>query len=244
MKVVFTVLFTLSNVLLPDGAWLGFFLSWLLVLGLNVYSRLGLGYTFKRSFVALPFALVAVTALFSVPGEGATTIHFFTWRWVITVPGLIRFTSILVRSWLSIQAAILLIATTQFPDLLHGLRHLYVPNALVAIIAFMYRYLFVLTDETMRLLRARQARSARRELTQGKPPLSWQARVTGNMAGQLFLRSYERSDRVYNAMLARGYAGSLMTLNPHKLRARDWLLVITGISWLVLVQISGFLVRF
>ncbi len=96
-----------------------------------------------------------------------------------------------MRSWLSVQMAILLTATTAFPDLMHALRHLRVPRLLVAIVSLMYRYLFVLTDETARLLRAREARSARVAGRRGGGTLAWRARVAGNMAGQLFLRSYE-----------------------------------------------------
>ena len=69
VKVVVTVVFILSNALLPDGAWSAFGLSWLFLLLANLLSRLGIGFTFKRSFVALPFALVAITVLFSIPGK-------------------------------------------------------------------------------------------------------------------------------------------------------------------------------
>ncbi|WP_345307133.1 energy-coupling factor transporter transmembrane component T [Candidatus Villigracilis saccharophilus] len=140
----------------------------------------------------------------------------------ITDAGLLRFVSIVIRSWLSVQAAILLVAVTRFPDLIHAFEHLRVPAILTTIIAFLYRYLFVLTDEVMRLLRARQSRSAARAGQRSGGGVLWRARVSGHMAGQLFLRSYERSDRIYNAMLARGYAGQLRTLNAHELHRRDW----------------------
>ena len=93
--------------------------------------------------------------------------------------------------------AILLTATTPFPDLLHALRHLRVPPVLVAIIAFMYRYLFVLADEAERLLRARAARSAGLPGGGGRRVDRLAGARRRHMAGQLFLRSYERSDRVY-----------------------------------------------
>jgi cobalt/nickel transport system permease protein len=239
VKLVVSMLFIVSNVLLPDGAWLAFGLSWGLVLAAGRLSGLGSGYTFKRSFVALPFVLAAISAIFSIPGQALVTFDFGPWRLVATEAGLIRFASIVVRSWLSVQAAILLTATTRFPDLMHALRHLRVPQALVSIVAFMYRYLFVLTDEGMRLMRAREARSARPPRGRGGGSLAWRARIAGNMAGQLFLRSYERSDRVYAAMQARGYAGQLLTLHPHEMQARDW--ASGGLAALVLlgVQLAG-----
>jgi cobalt/nickel transport system permease protein len=224
VKVVVTLLFIVSNVLLPDGAWFAFLASWGIILLVGQLAHLAPGYVFKRSFIAIPFALAAITVLFTVPGETLATWQVGTRTFQISQPGLIRFASILVRSWLSVQMAILLTAVTRFPDLMHALRHLRFPRILIAIISFMYRYLFVLVDEASRLLRARQARSARPcGRKGGGGSLTWRAKVAGNMVGQLFLRSIERSDRVYNAMLARGYQGRLLTMTPHMMRKRDWL---------------------
>jgi len=239
VKVVVTVAFILSNALLPDGAWLAFGFSWLFLLVINAISKLGLLFTFKRSFVALPFALVAVTVLFSIPGKPLSMFHILMWDLTITDMGLLRFVSILVRSWLSVQMAIMLVATARFPDIVHALEHLRVPAILTTIIAFLYRYLFVLVDEVFRLLRAREARSAAAAGARSGGSAMWRARIAGNMAGQLFLRSYERSDRVYNAMLARGYVGHLMTINPHEFRRVDYLTAGLAISLILLLQVIG-----
>ncbi len=239
VKVLLTVAFILSNVLLPDGAWAAFGLAWLFVLAANWVSGLGLGFTLRRSYVALPFALAAMTALFSLPGEPLSSLSIGMWHFTITDTGLLRFLSILVRSWLSIQMAILLVAVTEFPDLIHALAHLRVPGILITIIAFLYRYLFVLTDEVMRLLRARQARSAAAPGLRPGRSMTWRAGVAGHMTGQLFLRSYERSDRIYNAMLARGYRGQLQTLNPHEMKRGDWAVGAAGMLSLLLMQWVG-----
>jgi len=239
VKVVVTVAFILSNALLPDGAWLAFGFSWLFLLFVNALSNLGIAFTFKRSFVALPFALVAVTVLFSIPGKALTTFHFLMLNLTITDMGLLRFMTILVRSWLSVQMAILLVSVARFPDIVHALEHLRVPAILTTIIAFLYRYLFVLVDEVFRLLRAREARSAAAAGARSGGSVMWRAGVAGNMAGQLFLRSYERSDRVYNAMLARGYAGHLMTINPHELRRVDYVTTGLALSLILAFQVIG-----
>ena len=241
VKVVVTVAFILSNALLPDGAWIAFGLSWLFLLFANISSRLGITFTIKRSFVALPFALVAITVLFSVTGEPLASFRFLIWDLTITDVGLLRFVSILIRSWLSVQMAILLVATARFPDIIHALEHLRVPSILTTIIAFLYRYLFVLGDEVFRLMRAREARSAALAVsgTRSGRSVAWQAQVAGHMAGQLFLRSYERSDRVYNAMLARGYAGHLETINPHELRRRDYVTVALALIAMLFLQLVG-----
>ena len=236
VKVVVTVLFVVSNSLLPDGAWLGFELSLGFVLLVIVLAQVRLTYVLKLSALVIPFALVAVTVLFVTPGD--TWVSFWLGKWHLTAsyPGLIRFASIFLRSWLSVQMAILLAMTTEMPDLLHALRHLGVPDMLVAITSFMIRYLSVLVDEATRLMRARDARCAGRAL--GITDIGWQARVAGNMAGQLFLRSFERSERVYNAMVSRGFHGHFLTINPHHMTRRDWLAAGLSILFLVTVQVG------
>jgi cobalt/nickel transport system permease protein len=239
VKVVVTVLFILSNALLPDGAWAAFGLSWIVLLWANQLSSLGVNFSFRRSFVALPFALAAVSAIFSPLGNPLSSFHFLGLNLTVTDFGLVKFASILLRSWLSVQAAVLLVATTRFPDMIHAFEHLHVPAVLTTIVAFLYRYLFVLTDEVMRLLRARESRSATVAGQRSGRSVVWRAKVTGNMAGQLFLRSYERSDRIYNAMLARGYTGQLRTLNAHVMKSSDWLFAALSIGILLFLQLTG-----
>lgn len=241
VKVLVTVAFILSNAVLPDGSWPAFALAWLVLLIVNDQSKLGLGFTFKRSFVALPFALVAVSAIFSPLGEPLAEWNLGFITLMPTDVGVIRFGSILVRSWLSVQMAILLVATTPFPDLIHAFEHLRVPRVLTTIIAFLYRYLFVLTNEVFRLLRAREARSAGLPGVKRGGSLLWRAKITGSMAGQLFLRSYERSDRIYNAMVARGYAGHIRTLNPHVMNHLDWTILSISVFVMLFIQLVGWI---
>ena len=219
VKVLVCLGFIVSTALLPDGAWLAYMLSWGLVIGLALAAHIEPWFVIKRSLLILPFLLAAVTVAFTLPGH---VIWLGPWGLTVTDAGLTRFVSILMRSWISVQMAILLTATTRFPDILHALRHLQVPAILVAILAFMYRYLFVLVDEAARLLRARSARSAHLPGQKSGRSLLWRAEVAGGMVGQLFGRSLARSDRVYQAMLARGYQGELLTMNPHLMTAYVW----------------------
>jgi cobalt/nickel transport system permease protein len=239
VKVVVTLFFILSSAMLPDGAWLAFIASWGVVLLVGRMAQVPPEYLLKRSLIAIPFALAAVTVIFTMPGPALVTWQWGTRVLQISEPGMSRFASILLRSWVSVQMAILLTAVTQFPDILHALRHLRVPHILIAILSFMYRYLFVLADEAMRLLRAREARSARPMGGGGGGSLIWRAKVAGGMAGQLFLRSFERSDRVYNGMLARGYRGRLLTMNPHVMSGRDWLAGGIGLLMIGCIQAAA-----
>lgn len=235
VKVMTTILIIISNVLIPDGSWLALTATWTILLAVTQLSRIKLTYLFSRSLIVLPFALAAVTTIFSTPGQ-----DLFTLSWpevTVTDLGVIRFGTIMFRSWISVQAAILLSATTEFPDLIHALRHLRIPGVLVSIISFMYRYLFVLIEETRRLLRARSSRSARIPGVKKGGSLSWNIKTAGSMVGQLFLRSIERSERIYQAMQSRSYQGHLLTLNPHHMRSSDWITLIGSGSVILLIQI-------
>ena len=110
------------------------------------------------------------------------------------------------------------------------MRAVRVPRLMVAIFGLMWRYLFVLVDEALRLLRARVARSSNTGFpglrTGGS--LAWRAQTAGGMAGNLFMRSLERSDRIYAAMLARGYDGEIRAVPLPKLEVYNWMLLIVG----------------
>ncbi len=236
VKVLVALLFIISTALLPDGAWLAYMLSW--AFGHRRRSRCLIsspGSWSNARCSSYLSCLAAVTIIFTLPGDVLWTGPFGL---TMSDAGLERFFSIMLRSWISVQMAILLTATTRFPDLLHALRHLRVPAILVSILAFMYRYLFVLADEVGRLLRARAARSARLPAQHGGRSIWWRAKIAGSMVGQLLLRSLARSDRVYQAMLARGYRGELLTMNPHHMAPFDWFVLCAALLLLLLLQAS------
>jgi cobalt/nickel transport system permease protein len=116
--------------------------------------------------------------------------------------GLETFALVTAKATIGAVGAVLLGATTSFPDILHGLERLRAPRLLVVIAAFMYRYAFVIAAEARRMRTALAARAYR-------PRHLGQAAALGRMVTALFLRSYERGERVYVAMLARGYAGTM-----------------------------------
>lgn len=236
VKVLVAILFIVSTTLLPDGAWLAYLLSWVLVMIIGLAAHIRPWFLIKRSLLVLPFILAAVTVAFTLPG---TVVWHGPLGLTISDAGLVRFLSILCRAWISVQMAVLLTATTRFPDLLHALRHLRIPAIFVSILAFMYRYLFVLADEVARLMRARAARSAKLPGQHAGRSVWWRAAVAGQMVGQLLVRSMERSDRVYQAMLARGYQGELLTMNPHVMVSFDWLVLSTALLGLLLLQAAA-----
>ncbi len=237
-KILVALALILAIALTPAGAYLAYAGLYLFLILAVLLAQIDLSYVVKRSFIAIPFALAAVTLPFTVPGETLASLPILGGV-TISVEGTVRFASILIRSWISVQAAILLVAITPFPDLLWGLRALHVPAALAAIVSFAYRYLFVLSDEALRLMQARAARSAVVDGRRSGGSLIWRGKVTGRMVGGLMLRSMERSERIYNAMLARGYQGQMRVLNrPHMGRQDYPALVSSIVLFVVIVLLS------
>ncbi len=108
------------------------------------------------------------------------------------------FGTIVLKSNICLLAMILLANTTTFAAVLNVLKRIHFPAILVTVLALMYRYVFVLIDESERMSRARMSRSLK-----GGRIQTW--KNLGTLAGQLFIRSSERAERIYAAMCARGW---------------------------------------
>lgn len=235
-KLVLAVAYILSATLTPPGRWAALALLALLLAGSLAASRLNLVFVLKRSALALPFVMVALPLLFTRAGEELFTLSVLGWGLTASREGAVALGSILIKSWLSVVAALVLACTTPFPDLVFAMRWLRLPAILVSTVSFLYRYMFVIAEEAGRLLRAREARSA--SLGKGSGgTLGWRARVLGGMVGSLFLRSYERSERIYVAMQARGFQGEIRTLKAPTLQWNTILLSVLALLTLVAVQL-------
>jgi len=240
IKLALTLAFILSVSLTPVGAWPVYVLLLAVVLSAAVASELGLAFVMRRAAVALPFVLAALPVMFTVKGEALASVQVGAWTITLTQPGLERFVTVALKSWLSVQMAILLTATTSLPDLLMAMRSLGLPRLLVAVLGLMWRYLAVLVDEALRMMRARDSRSGTTG-GGGGGSLLWRARVTGSMAGTLFLRGFERSERIYNAMLARGYDGSIRSFRLSPLSWTERLVVLVAFMLLMALVLLGYI---
>jgi cobalt/nickel transport system permease protein len=236
VKILTALWFILTTVTLPQGAWISQAILFSTTILLSWRAQLGPLYTVKRAFIALPFVLAALPLPFLTPGSVLWVIPGL--GWTLTITGLVRFLTILVRTWVAVQAGILLSATTGVADLLWGLQSLRVPKLIVSIIGFMVRYMFVLADEVLRMLRARTSRSPRLPGVK-RPGIIWQGRFAGMMVGSLFLRSLERSERVHAAMLSRGYDGEIRVLDQPAMSVIDWYTLIGALVWLMFVLWIG-----
>lgn len=231
IKLVLALALILTTTLTPVGAWPAYILLFALVLSVEILSELGVGKVLKRSSLALPFVLAALPLAFSFGTHKLFAVALGFGELTVFAEGLERFASIAVRSWISVQVAIVLASTTPFPDLMLAMRAIRVPRLLVSIFGLMWRYIFVMADEAGRLMRARESRSAVAAVPGLKSggSIGWRARVTGGMAGNLFVRSLERGDRIYSAMSARGYDGEVRTLGLPRVSPGEWALLAVGI---------------
>ncbi len=231
VKFVLAICFILTTALTPVGAWPVYILLFAIILCVEIVSELGVGFVMKRAVLAFPFVLAALPVIFTIPGTVIFSFNLGPWTISATVEGIERFISIALKSWISVQAAIILASSTPFPELLTAMRALRIPRLLVSIFGLMFRYLFVLVDEAMRLIRARASRSGQT----GNPnlktggTLAWRATVAGGMAGNLFLRAYDRSDRIYMAMVSRGYDGEVRSTPLPKISLTNWLVLSIGL---------------
>lgn len=245
VKLPLVLAFILSIALLPWRAWPAYLITAAFILSAVILSGLKIRYVLSRTALAVPFVLAALPVIFTTPGQPIIAFSPFSWQVNVTIEGIERFVSIALKSWMAVQSAILLAATTPFPDLLVAMRAMRMPRLLVAIFGLMWRYLFVLVDEALRLLRARAARSGQAENPDFKPggTLIWRARIAGGMAGSLFVRSLERSDRIYNAMLSRGYDGEVRTLPLAPLKTEDIAILVVGCIAITVLLVMAFLLN-
>ncbi|PKP60130.1 MAG: cobalt ECF transporter T component CbiQ [Candidatus Altiarchaeales archaeon HGW-Altiarchaeales-1] len=137
-------------------------------------------------------------------------------NFAVTYSGLLILFNVLVKSWLSVISMLTLTSTTKFSDLLKGFEYLKFPKVMLLVISFMYRYIFVIADEAMRLKTAGDARNF------GNLKLKQRIEIFGNIIAVLFIRSYERAERVYAAMLSRGFDGNFKTIKEFKFCSRDF----------------------
>jgi cobalt/nickel transport system permease protein len=206
-KLTAVFLFILAVSLTSPTMWPAFVAYFTVVAVLIALSRVPILYILKRSLVIIPFVLlIAVFMPFFREGEVAGSFSIWGWHVNVTYSGLQVLWSVLAKAWLSILGLILLTSTTPMASLLKGLEQLRLPRLMVMILSFMYRYIFVLYDEVQRMKQARDSRNF------GGKRL-WQIKTIGKMTGTLFIRSYERGERVYAAMLSRGYDGQSRTLS-------------------------------
>ncbi|GIE78355.1 cobalt ECF transporter T component CbiQ [Actinoplanes philippinensis] len=212
VKIVATLLFTIVVVVTPREEFAAFAGYAVLIALVALLARVPAGWLLKRSTIELPFVLLAV--VLPVLGHGERV----DWLGMsLSVDGLHGAWNIFAKGTLGVLASLLLAATTTMRDLILGLDRLRCPTVITQIMTFMLRYVDVLIDDARRMRIARLSRGY-------DPRFLWQVKAFAVGVGALFLRSYERGERVYLAMLSRGYAGRMPSPVEATAPAREWAL--------------------
>jgi len=193
LKILALLGFVLVVVATPRE-WFPVFAGYLLVLlAVVAVSRVPFGYLGKRMVIEVPFLVFAALMPFVATGERVDVLGVS-----VSEAGLWGAWALAAKGTLGVLASLTLAATTEPADVLEGLRRLRMPTLIVQIMGFMIRYLDVVTADLGRMLVAMRSRGV-----DPRSPRHWPA--LARTLGALFVRSYERGERVHLAMLSRGY---------------------------------------
>jgi len=213
-KIITFLLFIIFVITTVPHDYLSFAAYAAIIFIVVLLSKVPLSYVFKRVLVIIPFVLlVAVFLPFANKGPEGWTI----------------FWNVIIKSFLAVLATIMLSSTTKFHKLLKGFELLKFPKIMIMMLAFMYRYVFILVDEAHRMERARDSRYFGGEYLR-------QIKIICNIIGLLFIRAFERGERVYQSMSARGFDGNIITMNELKYTKADIFFYIIFIGIIVTIK--------
>lgn len=223
MKLVGALAFVLGVVATPRTAVAAFAVDAVAVGVVAALARLRAGEVLRRLVIEAPFVAFAVALPFVARGPQVEVGPL-----TLSVDGLWSAWGILVKGTLGVAVAVVLSATTPTADLLAGARRLRLPVVLVAIAGFMVRYGEVLVGDLARLRVARISRG-------DDPRWLWQAKAVAATAGSLFVRSFERGERVQLAMVSRGFDGTWPSIGQRRARPSEWV----GAAAFAAVAVTG-----
>ncbi|MFB7180056.1 cobalt ECF transporter T component CbiQ [Streptomyces sp. NPDC056257] len=209
-KLAATFAFVVVVVSTPREAVWAFGLYAVLIAAAAAVARIPAGFLLRRLLIEVPFVAFAVLMPFVAEGERVQVLGMS-----LSVSGLWGAWNVLAKGTLGVAASVLLASTTELRALLLGLQRLKLPPLLVQIASFMIRYGDVVTDELRRMSIARRSRGF-----EASGIRHWG--VLAKTAGALFIRSYERGERVYLAMVSRGYAGSMPVIDEVTASRAQW----------------------
>lgn len=216
-KLVVTVVFIMAVVSFPKYALTGLIPFFSFPILMAYLAELPVGFLLRKLLIVSPFALFI--GIFNPFLDHEVMARLGS---INITGGWISFVSVILRFVLTVSAALILIATTSFPGICNALDRLKVPRLFVIQLMFLYRFIFVLTEEALRMVRARRIRA----VDQKHPSL----KLFVQMLGLLFIRTLERAERIYLAMQSRGFEGEVRTLKKLRFTVGDLLFV-----WLFLL---------
>ncbi|OPY89536.1 MAG: Nickel transport protein NikQ [Syntrophaceae bacterium PtaU1.Bin231] len=232
IKIVSLLAFVLFVISSKPDAVLGYALYGMLAALLVALSGIPLRFFLKRLFTVLPFVLLAALSIPFMGAGNAPGVLSGPFQAVGSHEGWILFRTVVIKAVLSLLCITLFITGTPFPELLQGLERMKIPRLITMILSFMYRYIFLIQDEAMRMWRAKKSRSAGAS--------AWlDLKATANLIGVLFIRSFERAETVYLSMCSRGFDGTIRSAERLRLKRRDLVFLCAMLICLIQIRIAG-----
>ena len=233
VKIVAMVAFTIAVVATPREAFWAFGAYAVVVAVIASCARVRPAWLLKRALIELPFLVLAVALPFLGRGEQVVWLGLS-----LSVDGLYAGWNIFAKGTLGVLASLLLAATTRTDEIVVGLDRLRCPAVLTQIATFMLRYLDVLSGEARRMRVARVSRG-------DDPRFLWQLKGFAAGIGALFLRAYERGERVYLAMISRGYTGRMPPawLEAGSATTAQWVVSATVPVVAAVIAVAAFVIR-
>ncbi len=234
-KVVIFILYIVLSVSMEEYSFIDFFLFLAFLLVMIFISKIPLLFFLKKAlFVSLFAVVIAGFMPFFRHGVTDRVVYTLWGNIFIYRDGIVVLGNVLIRANFSILAITLLTGTTGFGKIIRSFSYFGIPPVITVTIGMAYRYIFVLSEEAFTLKRALVSRGFR-----GK--WIWNSRVIGTLVGNLFLRSYERSERIYAALVSRGFSVN----NENRIRGRckcgltDYLFLSLSLGYLVWIRFGS-----
>ena len=226
LKFIILFFYIFAVVIVPYSDCHLFFYLALIPLLLSLASGISLFHFLSKLSKLYPmvFLISFLLPFFSVNSDRVYSLGLLN----IYQHGLQTFIMINVKAVLTMFLSVIITSTTDFNMLLKGLEKLRLPQIMIVILSFMYRFIFLLIDETERMWMAYQSRYIHL-------PFFVRIKFVARQIGVLFIRTYERGERVYQAMDARGFRGKVYTLNELHWQVRDTLLLSLFVTSLLLI---------
>ncbi|MBS4013527.1 MAG: cobalt ECF transporter T component CbiQ [Bacteroidetes bacterium] len=227
LKFIFVILCVAIIVSQPRGQLLPYAFYGMMVISIMLLSRIPITFMLRRMLFVLPFILMASlfypisiyiydSASFPSIQNEAFSVAF----------------SIFFKGSLSVILLILLISTEKFHNIISGMRMLKMPKIIGVISALMYRYIFIFSDEAMKTSMARNSR------TPGRLKVN-KIKVYGNQMAMIFIRSWDRSQNIYNAMVSRGFNGEFATMKEFKIKKSEIALFTLAIIMFLVIRVGS-----
>ncbi len=224
LKFIVWIVYIFVVVLIPYSAKIIFLYLLFFPLLFAFVSRISLVHFLSKLAKLYPMIFFITFLLPFFPGKDSAVAHFGILN--IYQAGIQKFILINAKSILAMLMSIILTATTDFTLMLKGMEGLKVPRIMINILSFMYRFIFLLIDETERMVAAFRSRYI-------YLPVVTRLKIVSKQIGTLFIRTFERGERVYQAMDSRGFSGKIYSINQLHWKDSDSVLLITLLAAMI-----------